>query len=324
MSTESSVPTPAPLFPSTDRPTRVLVAWNPASKSADAIDFAAWLGRTAPIVVRVASTFVEPWPALSLPKLSGHYDEWFEKEATRCRKAVRKELRAAEIPEKYWDDKYSVLTAGSSTTHLLTDAAAGFDADIILLGPTQSAPKGRFMAGSTADGLLHYSPVPLGLTPRKAKLSKHGVTRVNFAFTDDHGSAEDPALASAAALAYAWDVSFRIVSFSPTGFVSTPMDKDIDFSEEFSHQWREESLALLDASRDSVLRHCPSLSVSTAVGSGAGWVGAVDSLKWKKGDLMVMGSTPLGPLARVFVGSTATELIPHMRVPVIVRPGEEK
>ena len=35
---------------------------------------------------------------------------------------------------------------------------------------------------------------------------------------------------------------------------------------------------------------------------------------------MVMGSNPMGPIARVFIGSTATELLPHMRVPVLVYP----
>ena len=53
---------------------------------------------------------------------------------------------------------------------------------------------------------------------------------------------------------------------------------------------------------------------------GAGWGGAVDSLKWKKGDLMLMSSTPQGPIARVFLGSTATELLPHIRVPILVHP----
>ncbi|MDU7511104.1 MAG: universal stress protein, partial [Corynebacterium sp.] len=42
--------------------------------------------------------------------------------------------------------------------------------------------------------------------------------------------------------------------------------------------------------------------------------------KWKKGDLMLMASTPQGPIARVFLGSTATELLPHIRVPILVHP----
>ena len=64
----------------------------------------------------------------------------------------------------------------------------------------------------------------------------------------------------------------------------------------------------------------PELDVTSEIGSGAGWGGAVDSLKWKKGDLMLMASTPQGPIARVFLGSTATELLPHIRVPILVHP----
>ena len=64
----------------------------------------------------------------------------------------------------------------------------------------------------------------------------------------------------------------------------------------------------------------PEVEVTSEIGSGAGWSGAVDSLKWKKGDLMLMASTPQGPIARVFLGSTATELLPHIRVPILVHP----
>lgn len=85
-------------------------------------------------------------------------------------------------------------------------------------------------------------------------------------------------------------------------------------------EWLEDSLAMLDRARDSIQEKFPDLDVTSEIGSGAGWGGAVDSLKWKKGDLMLMASTPQGPIARVFLGSTATELLPHIRVPILVHP----
>ena len=89
---------------------------------------------------------------------------------------------------------------------------------------------------------------------------------------------------------------------------------------ELAAEWLEDSLAMLDRARDCIQEKFPELDVTSEIGSGAGWGGAVDSLKWKKGDLMLISSTPQGPIARVFLGSTATELLPHIRVPILVHP----
>lgn len=289
-----------------------------------------------PIQVRVVSTLFQPWGSTSLSKLGGKYKKWFKAEAAACAETVRNELDKAGINKKYWDKKPSVLVDGPSRPHLLTEMAKDFQADAILLGPNQSAPKGRFFAGSTVDSLLHYSPVPLGLVPRGIKLSKHGVTRVNFVITDrsgpgdlgDHGENKDRnnggdsdsnSLLAAAHLARSWDTPLRIVAFSADGLFQTPLHDKIDITK-LTSEWREDTLAMLDRARDLVLDEFPQLDVSSAVGTGSGWAGAVDALKWKKGDLVCLASVPQGPLARVFLGSTATALLPHMRVPVLVRP----
>ena len=46
----------------------------------------------------------------------------------------------------------------------------------------------------------------------------------------------------------------------------------------------------------------------------------METPRWKKGDLLCLGSDPMGPIERVFIGSTATELLPHLGVPVLVCP----
>ncbi|ERA48655.1 universal stress protein, partial [Corynebacterium diphtheriae DSM 43988] len=55
-----------------------------------------------------------------------------------------------------------------------------------------------------------------------------------------------------------------------------------------------------------------------------GWSGAIESLKWKKGDLLCFGSTPLGAFERVFIGSQATEILPYVSVPVLMIPATTK
>ena len=308
---------------SNKRAYRILISWTPASSGTEPIQYAAWLARTTDIEVRVVSAFVQPWHEVSLQKLGGKYNEWFEQESAACRNAVKNTLQAAGIPREYWDKDYSVLMDGPSKPQLLTQAAEDFDADLVLLGSNQGAAKGRFLAGSTADSMLHYSPTPVGLSPRAAKLSKHGVTRLNFALTEEQNIDDVPALFDAASLASTWKVPLRIVVFSSNGLVTAPMTKNLDVALELTSQWREHSLGLLDVARDRVAGHFPQLDITSEIGSGKGWRAAVDSLKWKKGDLICLGSTPMGPLERVFIGSRATELLPHLSVPIIVWPSRK-
>ncbi|MGD7002637.1 universal stress protein [Corynebacterium halotolerans] len=301
-------------------PIRVLVAWRPDSRGTESLEFAAWLGRTTPIVVRVATTFLRPWPSTSLSKLGGKYSKWHRKEALACDTKVRKALRNAGLPEEQWDEDVSVFSDGTSESVLLTQAAADFGADLMVLGSKAAAPKGRFLAGSTADALLHSSPQPLALAPRAVKLSKRGVTRVNFAYLTGDPEESTQSLYFAASLAQRWQLPLRVLAFSPGGIADDPVNDQLDLAADLTVEWREHSMALLDRAKDSVLDRYPELNMTTDIGSGAGWSGAVESLKWKKGDLICLGSAPPGPIERVFIGSTATDFLGHVQVPVLIHP----
>ncbi|RNE48079.1 universal stress protein [Corynebacterium alimapuense] len=307
-------------FDSLSTPLRVLVAWRPDSPGPEALEFAAWLSRTTDVRIRVVSTFVRPWPATSLSKLGGKYQRWFHREAELSEKSVKQALSDVGVARSSWDKEISVFADGPSEAILLTEAADDFDADLIILGSNAAAAKGRFLAGSTADALLHSSPRPLGLAPRATKLSKRGVTRLNFAFLDSHGDENDTSLRFAAQRADALGVPLRVLAFSPSGIADSPVNKKLDFTRELVDEWREHSLAMLDRAHDIVHDAYPELSVESEIGSGSGWAGAIDALKWKKGDLLIMGSNPVGPIARVFLGSTATEFLRHVRVPVVIHP----
>lgn len=295
-------------------PLRILVALRPNESGAEAIRFAAWLARTTTIQVRVATVFIRPWPSTSLSKLGGKYRKWYNREADACREKVTAKLEDAGIAADQWDSTVSIFLDGSSETQLVTQAAAEFGADVILLGSHGAAQKGRFLPGSTADALLHSSPIPLGLTPRAVKLPKHGVTRIDCAFGDfeqDHS-----VISAAAELAYTWDLPLRIVALAPSGLATTGLDLESDLM----HQWREQALAVLDRARDTAVAEFEDLTVETEIGAGTGWAGAMDAVKWKKGDLLFVGSSPMGPLERVFIGTETSAILEHSHVPVLIQP----
>jgi nucleotide-binding universal stress UspA family protein len=59
---------------------------------------------------------------------------------------------------------------------------------------------------------------------------------------------------------------------------------------------------------------------STVVATGRYWAEALEDLDWETGEVLVVGSSAGGVLARVFLGSSATKIVRHSPVPVVVVP----
>ena len=60
--------------------------------------------------------------------------------------------------------------------------------------------------------------------------------------------------------------------------------------------------------------------VETVVGYGESWDEALEDIEWRDGDVLVVGSSAVGPVARVFLGSRASKIVRHSPVPVVVVP----
>jgi nucleotide-binding universal stress UspA family protein len=53
---------------------------------------------------------------------------------------------------------------------------------------------------------------------------------------------------------------------------------------------------------------------------GEDWASAMNDVEWESGEVLVVGSSSLGAVARVFLGSHATKVVRHSPVPVVVVP----
>lgn len=312
----------AKISPKNSSEIRILVAGKPhhgdKSKTNAALDYAAWLARTSPIRIQIASTFVRPWPSTSFAKLGGKYKKWHAKETEACVTWAQKSLLAAGIPEESWSDPVALFLDGTSETALLAKTAADFDATIILMNSSDVTVKGRFLAGSTMETLLHSTPKLVGLMPDSTKLSKRGVTRLTYGFID--GEQNCDALRETAERADAWGLPLRIVAFAPDILDDSVLLDSAKLQTEISIQWHEHLFAVLDRAKDLVTTEFPGLTVETEVGSGGNWAGAIDAVKWKKGDLLCLASSPMNPLERVFVGSATSHILQYSPVPSIIRP----
>ena len=85
--------------------------------------------------------------------------------------------------------------------------------------------------------------------------------------------------------------------------------------------WTREIQAAGQAALDTV-RTLPSVpsGLESVVGHGESWAEAVEDVEWDDGDVLVVGSSALGPVARVFLGSRASKIVRHSPVPVVVVP----
>ena len=60
--------------------------------------------------------------------------------------------------------------------------------------------------------------------------------------------------------------------------------------------------------------------VEAVIGRGSSWAEAIDDIGWNEGDVLVVGSSELGPVAQVFLGSRATKILRHSPAPTFVVP----
>ncbi|WP_311488979.1 universal stress protein [uncultured Corynebacterium sp.] len=265
------------------------------------------------------------------------FNTWLEAEMAAAGESARAALLAAGVPEKMLDEEQlAMVYSDHSETSRLIEAGEEFGADVILLGSQADSPDGRFRMGSTADALLHCSPLPLMLVPRNLDFSKAGPTRVNCAYVDTEQSQQ--ALRHASDLARRWDVPLRLVAFSPAGVSLDPTQvafgdavdaagagsAGVDSAGASSaaaplaEAWQVQATELLERGRKRALSRHPDLEVTTKTGIGASWEEAVGAIKWRKGDLMVMGSSVLGDFNRVFIGPSTNQILRHVPVPVFL------
>ena len=306
------------------RPLRIMIAWRPGEYGTETLAYAAWLARTTKVQIRVVSALSRGWPLTSLARLSTN-DSWVSHETESLEKIIKDELKLAGLRKGMLDDDAVRIIESSIESTTICNEAEEFEADVVLLGTRRSNAKdwaaknrSRFTAGSTSDALLHYSPIPLGLAIPGAKLSKHGVTRVSICYIDTPQSHH--ALNKAADLAYRWEVPLRLVSFTPRGATMYPTENGYGPSSDLMIEWREQAMGLLDRGIDRAHTRYPDLSIDTEVASGNGWEEAIQSIKWKKGDLLVLGSSTLGPFGRIFIGSSTNHIVRHSPVPMLITP----
>ena len=164
--------------------------------------------------------------------------EWIEARADEAKAAVRELLagRADDLTVEF------VRLTDRSTPRALAALAQQRDATALVLGSSPDGPEGRVVVGSTADYLLHSSPVPLAIAPRAYRCAPSttdvAAHRLTCSFSGSGVAAS--AVRWAARLTREIDVQLRVASFGVRSATMYPPEIGTDIESEVTAQWREQ------------------------------------------------------------------------------------
>jgi nucleotide-binding universal stress UspA family protein len=284
----------------------IVVGYPPNRKGKAVLNLAALLSRSSGEDLVVCIVAPPPW----LPGVVRE-DTAFQKQIDDMTDGALAQARAdlpADLPATF-----TTVKARSTATGLL-DAAQQHDASLIVVGSSAAGLFGRISLSSVADRLLHSSHVPVALAPRGFRsIHTAKVDCVTVAYTGTQQC--DSLLRAAADLVSRLGTKMRLASFAvqPAPPVTAMFGTE---SAEVVAEWS----ATIEAAARRVLGDAKAPGAEVVIGQGSDWESALNDVDWHDGDLLVVGSSESGPVARVFLGSRAAKIIRHAPVPVLVVP----
>jgi nucleotide-binding universal stress UspA family protein len=289
----------------------MIVGYAPDERGKAGLHLASMLARSADDTLVVAAVVPAPWiPGMA--KVDAEYRQYLDETADAALERARANL-PGDPPATF------VRHSARSAPVGLLELADQHAANVIVLGSSSHGSFGHIALGSVTDRLVHSSPVSLALAPRgfrcRADLT---VSRTTAAYGGS-ASADNLVLATAAVAARV-GASLRIASFAVWARPAYTTRLGTDSEDSVLQEW---TATMERAARQAVatvegLGAAP--AVETVIGRGASWAEALDDVGWDDGDVLVVGSSDVGPVAQVFLGSRATKILRHSPVPTFVVP----
>jgi nucleotide-binding universal stress UspA family protein len=274
----------------------------------DALSLGRMLARTGDVTLTVCVVVPQTWDYPTPAHVDAEYAAFLNQYADDALAEAREYL-GDEVRAEY------TSTSTSSASEGLIAMATETDAAIIALGSARHGPLGRFTVGGIANEMLHVSPVPVALAPRGYRPSSETrLRRVTCAFSGS--TLSQSAFDAAVQLSRRHGVSLRLTTFVVRDRQMYPSQVGYDAERLVAEQWRAQALE----AQEKALATLPDVAVEAGIVEGRGWEEALDSLPWEEGEVLVVGSSRLGPIARVFLGSNSTKIVRSSPVPVLVIP----
>jgi len=285
-----------------------------AGKSGTApLHLGASLARTLSTSLTIASIVPRPWTFPSPARVDAEYAAWADQLAADSAREAQRELESISHPDevKYHSHAHRSVSGG------LVDVVSELHADLLVLGSSAHGALGQVVVGSTADRLLHSSPVPVSIAPRGYRGPRGGkLTRITCGYPGTPESLD--VVKRTVALADSVEVPLRVITFAVRGRTMYPPEVGLHAEDSILAAWETQAAEMLAELRtEGVVGE----DVALQVVSGNGWDQALDDAEWQDGEILALGTSPRGGMAHVFLGSRGTKILRVSPVPVLVLPG---
>ena len=290
----------------------VVVGYLSGKAGISALHLGVEAARTLKTSLSVVTVVPKPWTTPSPARVDAEYAQYADRLASDSAAQARECVGSLAADLEVSFHKYAHRSAPGG----LLQAADELKAEALVLGSAADGSLGQVVIGSTADRLLHSSPVPLAISPRGYRGSKtHGLTRITCAFPGTPESRH--VVERVATLAAQLGVPMRVITFAVRGRTMYPPEVGLRPEDSILSTWAMHSREALAALKsDGLVPEDVQLQVVT----GNGWDQALDAAEWLDGELLALGTSPQGAIARVFLGSKGAKIVRHSPVPVLVLP----
>lgn len=294
----------------------IVVGIAPGQDNRAAIELGVVLART--YGRRIVATAID---SAAFPMSPMHFESQYEKKYRKIAEAALDDVRTF-IPDDI--ESEIVLHSSKSSRRGLLEMCEKSEAYRLVVGPSAEGKGGRIALGSVSNGLLHSASLPVALAPE----GFHGpegerLKRITAAYSGSSTSAD--LILGAAMVSAQSDVPFRIASFAPRSRVVSAAGVGLDVESSVIDEWTQ----VIRRDTDTILSSIDQLDIKpgeteVAVGTGADWASALTAVEWEHPEVMMLGSSGLGALKRVSLGSHAMRILQHSPVPVVVVPRRAK
>ncbi|RUP05871.1 MAG: universal stress protein [Mycobacterium sp.] len=290
----------------------VVVGYRADKVGLSGLYLAVGIARTLQTSLTVATIVPKGWPTPSLARVDAEYEHWAEHLAENSANEARAFLSPLTEGLKV---NYRQCAHRSVSTGLL-EVAEEVGAEMLVLGSLPSVRRVQMVVGTTADWLLHSSPVPVAISSPGYHSTTGRLTRLTCAYSAIPQAVS--VVRQCAAYAERMGVPLRVMTFAVRGRTMYPPDVGLDAEDSILEAWAVQARDVLESLKaDGVVGKGVALQVVTA----RSWVEALHSADWVDGEILTLGTSPGGDIRRVFLGVRSGKIIRHSPVPVLVLPG---
>lgn len=289
----------------------LIIGINPDSSDSDGMALGSLLARALGATPVLAHIYPTNFDYPSMAHVDVEWVAYLQEQAA----LLLEEAKAKFCARFGWDDVEVVMAGHRSSGRGLAELAQERESTLIVIGSAPGTSLGRFGIGSTADKLLHDSPVPVATAP--VGYAREGVERIGRLVVAFQNTAESLAtLISGAELAERAGLPVRVLTL----LIRHRMygsNLGADAEEMVLRQILEDTVAAQEEALSEITITVPT---DTVTPTGDSVRAAMQRVDWEGDEVLLLGSASGGGLRRVFLGDMTYKLLRATPVPAVVMP----